>query len=108
MKEIKGAFETNFFSALRLIQTVAPLMAAKTTSSPSEVKGLIVNIGSVNAVVPVPWGGIYASTKAALRNISESLYNELSPIGVRVLLVEPGGIKSNVRIIHLRRSTCGM
>lgn len=71
-------------------------MAVNKTTSHTEVKGLIVNIGSVNGVVPIPWGGIYATTKAALRNLSQSLYNELSPFGIRVMLVEPGGIQSNV------------
>lgn len=96
--EVQAAFQTNFFAPIRLIQRIAPLMATNKTASQSEVKGLIVNIGSINGVVPIPWGGIYASTKAALRNLSQSLYNELSPFGVRVMLVEPGGIQSNVRL----------
>lgn len=96
ISEVQSAFQTNFFAPIRLIQKIAPLMAVNKTTSQTEVKGLIVNIGSVNGVVPIPWGGVYATTKAALRNLSQSLYNELSPFGVRVMLVEPGGIQSNV------------
>lgn len=92
--EVQSAYTTNLFSALRLTQAVVPHMASRSTQ---DTKGLVVNIGSITAVVPVPWGGIYASTKAALRSISETMYMEFQPLGVRVLLVEPGGIKSNVR-----------
>lgn len=93
--EIQSAFNTNFFAVLRLTQAIVPHMAAN-KSVDSGAKGLVVNIGSITAVVPAPWGGIYASTKAALRSISETMHMEFKPIGVRVLLVEPGGIKSNV------------
>lgn len=98
LDEIQSAFSTNFFSVLRLTQAVVPHMVSKSPSSAGTAgtKGLVVNIGSITAIVPAPWGGIYASTKAALRSVSETLHMELQPLGVRVLLVEPGGIKSNV------------
>lgn len=92
--EVQSAFGTNFFSILRLTQVVVPHMASRSIQG---TKGLVINIGSVTAAVPAPWGGIYASTKAALRSVSETMYMEFQPIGVGVLLVEPGGIRSNVR-----------
>ncbi|KAF8310019.1 NAD-binding protein [Clavulina sp. PMI_390] len=91
--EVKAAFETNFFSLLRLTQIVVPHMAA---SSATDTKGLVVNIGSITALVPIPWGGIYAATKAAIKSISEIMHMEFGPLGVKVLLVEPGGIRSNL------------
>lgn len=96
VSKVEFTFQTNFFAPIRIIQKVAPIMATNKSSSSSEAKGLIVNIGSVNGIVPVPWGGIYAASKGALKNLSMSLHNELSPFGVRVLHVEPGGVKTNV------------
>lgn len=95
IEEAQSAFSTNFFSVLRLTKAVVPHMASRSTPG---TKGLVVNIGSITAIVPVPWGGVYASTKAAIRSVSETMHMEFQPLGVRVLLVEPGGIRSNVRI----------
>lgn len=97
INEVQSAFATNFFSVLRLTQVVVPHMASRSIQG---TKGLVINIGSVTAAVPAPWGGIYASTKAALRSVSETMYMEFQPIGVGVLLVEPGGIRSNVCTLH--------
>lgn len=45
---------------------------------------------------PLPWVGIYASSKAAIRNLTEVLYLECRPFNIKVILVEPGGIKSTM------------
>lgn len=42
--------------------------------------------------------GLYAATKSALRAVTETLYSECKPLGVDVMLIEPGGVKSNVRL----------
>ncbi|KAF8308408.1 NAD-binding protein [Clavulina sp. PMI_390] len=93
LNEVKSAFDINLFSILRLTQAVVPYMAA---SSAPVTKGLVVNMGSITAILPLPWGGIYAATKAAVRSISEVMHMEFAPLGVKVLLVEPGAIKSNI------------
>ena len=45
---------------------------------------------------PIPWGGIYAATKAALHSLSEPLYMECKPLHIHVLLLAPGAVKSNI------------
>ena len=45
---------------------------------------------------PVPWSGIYSSTKAAVHSITDVLYMECTPLNINVLLVSPGGVKSNI------------
>jgi NAD(P)-dependent dehydrogenase (short-subunit alcohol dehydrogenase family) len=57
--------------------------------------GTIVNVSSVGGRVAFPLGSLYHATKFAVEGLSESLGYELAPIGVRVKLVEPGGIATD-------------
>ncbi|WP_437523750.1 SDR family oxidoreductase [Sorangium sp. So ce726] len=76
-------FETNFFGPLRMIRAVLPSMRARR-------QGVIVNVSSAAGFIALPGDGIYAATKFALVGMSEALYHETKPFGVRVRVVEPG------------------
>lgn len=86
--EIKQLYETNFFGVIRVTQAVLPIMRAQRT-------GRIVNISSGAGRVGYPGGSAYVSTKFALEGLSESMAYELEPFGIRVVLVEPGVIRTN-------------
>jgi len=88
---IRKAFETNTFGAIRMAQCVVPHMA-------KHGSGLIINIGSVVGEIPTPWNGIYSGTKAALHLISDSLAYECKSLNdnIKVMLVAPGAVRSNV------------
>jgi short-subunit dehydrogenase len=58
--------------------------------------GLIVNISSILGLVPAPFMGVYASTKHALEGLSESLDHEVRAFGIRVVLIEPHFIRTNL------------
>ena len=86
--EFKEQFETIFFSIIRLIQKVAPIMR-------KQGSGNIVNISSVAGRIGFPVSPAYISSKFALEGLSESLRFELMPFGINVIIIEPGVIKTN-------------
>lgn len=87
IERVKDQYETNFFGPFRLMQSVLPTMR-------KNGNGTIVNISSSEFFYPHPGAGLYASTKWALEGISEALNAEVSAFGVRVLLVEPGAMRT--------------
>ena len=88
IEELRAIFETNCFAALRLSQAVLPAMRKQRS-------GTIVNVGSVAGVIAVPMDGAYSATKFALRAMSRSMRMEVAPFGVRVVLVEPGIVRTD-------------
>jgi NAD(P)-dependent dehydrogenase (short-subunit alcohol dehydrogenase family) len=86
--EIKAQFETNFFGAIRVIQYVLPIMRKQRS-------GVIVNISSIGGRIAFPFSPSYASTKFALEGLSEALQYEVDQFGIKVILVEPGIIRTN-------------
>lgn len=87
--ELRRQFKTNVIGLSALTRAVVPHMIKRK-------KGKIVNMSSVSGVLPTPFAGAYCSTKAALTAFSDSLRMELAPFGIKVITVQPGGIKSNL------------
>ncbi len=56
--------------------------------------GKIVNISSIGGKLAAPFGGWYHASKFALEGLSDSLRNEVRPFGIDIIVIEPGGIKS--------------
>ena len=88
MDEIRRQFETNFFGVIRVMQSVLPLMR-------KQKFGIIVNISSGAGRFGYPSGSAYVSTKFAIEGLSESIAYELDQFGIKVILIEPGVIKTN-------------
>ena len=80
-------FETNVFGAMRLCQLVLPGMRA-------QGGGRIVNLSSMGAHLVFPGGGWYHATKYALGALSDALRFEVAGFGVKVVLIEPGLIRT--------------
>ena len=89
IEEIKAQYETNLFGLIRTTQTVIPIMR-------KQKSGAIVNISSGAGRFGYPGGSAYVSTKFAVEGLSESMAYELEPFGIKVILVEPGVIKTNI------------
>lgn len=88
LDEIRNQFETNFFGVLNITKKVIPIMR-------SQKSGTIINISSGAGQVGFPGISAYVSTKFAVEGFSESLTYELSPFGIKVIIIEPGVIKTN-------------
>lgn len=92
--EIESVYATNLFAVIRLCQTFMPLLR--------QSNGTIVQIGSVAGCFPYAWGSVYNASKAALHSYSSALRVEVAPLGVHVITVVTGGVKS--RISRVSRS----
>lgn len=85
--EARRQFEVNVFGLARLVQLVLPTMRAAKS-------GTIVNIGSIAGRMWMPFGSWYHATKYSLEALSDALRVEVAPFGVRVVLVQPGAIRT--------------
>ena len=86
--DFKKQFETNFFSIVKIIKKVSPIMR-------NQNSGIIVNVSSVIGRMGLPGFPAYVSTKYALEGLSECLRYELGQFGIKVTLIEPGAVKTN-------------
>jgi NAD(P)-dependent dehydrogenase (short-subunit alcohol dehydrogenase family) len=97
--EIRSTFEANFFGAVALIRAVLPGMRARRS-------GTIINMSSVGGIRAFPGVGYYNAAKFAIEGISESLRREVGPLGIKVLVVEPGSFRTHAGSAAYR--TAGM
>src|SRR5579871_2131101 len=79
-------FEVNFWAVLAMVQAFTPLLV--------QSKGTIVNISSLGAIVHYPYIGLYNCSKAAVTTASDTLRLELQPLGVKVVTVMVGMVRS--------------
>lgn len=87
IEEVRAIFETNFFATFILTQEILPLMR-------SQKEGHIVQISSHGGVKAFAGFGIYNASKFALEGFSEALAQEISPLGIRLTIVEPGPFRT--------------
>ncbi len=95
--EIHRQFETNTFGPLRLAQLVLPTMRA-------QHGGRIVNVSTMGGRVAIPFTGLYNGSKFALEGMSDALRIETRPFGIHVILVEPGGVRTNFNSVATQRA----
>jgi NAD(P)-dependent dehydrogenase (short-subunit alcohol dehydrogenase family) len=87
-EDVRRLFDTNFFGAVALIKALLPGMRGRRS-------GAIVNISSIGATVCPPGSGYYAAAKSAIEGMTGSLRKELAPLGIRAIVVEPGGFRTD-------------
>ncbi len=88
LDEIRNQFETNFFGVLNITKKIIPIMRLQKS-------GTIINVSSGAGQVGFPGISAYVSTKFAIEGFSESLMYELFPYGIKVVIIEPGVLKTN-------------
>ena len=100
ISDARYQLEVNVFGAARLTQLVLPHMRQQRS-------GKIINISSIGGKFAAALGGWYHASKFALEALSDSLRNEVKQFGIDVVVIEPGGIKSewsNIAIEKIGRA----
>lgn len=87
--DLRAQFETNVFGLMALTRALLPAMIARGS-------GRIVNVSSVSGRVPAPVLGAYHASKYAIEALSDALRMELAPLGIQVVIVEPGTIRTEL------------
>ena len=88
LDEWRRIFEVNLFGHVAVTQALLPALVRS--------KGRVVNITSMSGKLSMAGYGPYASSKFAMEAMSDALRNELAPDGVQVVVVEPGGVKTEM------------
>jgi NADP-dependent 3-hydroxy acid dehydrogenase YdfG len=86
-EQIRRQFDVNVFGLGQMTQAVLPLMRAQES-------GTIVNIASIVGKVSLPFAGWYSASKHAVEALSDALRLEVKPFGIKVIVIEPGAIKT--------------
>ena len=86
--QVRRMFEINVFGLSRMIHAALPGMRKRR-------KGFIVNFSSIGGFVSFPATGYYHATKYAVEGLSEALWQEVEPLGIKVMLVEPSGFRTD-------------
>ena len=87
-KEVRRMFEINVFGMSRMIQAALPGMRRRR-------KGFIINISSLAGLRSAPALGFYNATKFAVEGLSGALLQEVEPLGIHVMVVEPSGFRTD-------------
>jgi short-subunit dehydrogenase len=94
LTDVRSVFEVNVFAMLGLAQQVLPLMRERGS-------GTIVNIGSTGGRFTTPGAGAYHMSKYSVEALSLALGAEVRPFGVRVVLIEPTGVRTGFSTAQL-------
>jgi NAD(P)-dependent dehydrogenase (short-subunit alcohol dehydrogenase family) len=86
---LRSLLELNFYAPVAVVRAALPHLRAQRS-------GTVVNVSSYLGQLSAPGVGAYAASKFALEGMSEALAAEVAPFGVRVLIVEPGGFRTNI------------
>lgn len=94
MEGVKELFNTNFLGPVCLIKEVLSEMRKRKPSA-------IINISSLGALTCNGGSGYYSASKSALEKMSISLRDEVEPLEIKVMIVEPGPFRTNFRVSHI-------
>ena len=90
-EDLRRQYETNVIAPVAMTRAALPLLRAAVAA---HGRALVVNVGSIVGILTTPFAGAYCSSKAAVHSLSDALRMELAPFGIRVVMVQPGGVRS--------------
>jgi NAD(P)-dependent dehydrogenase (short-subunit alcohol dehydrogenase family) len=86
--QVNELFDTNFFGMVNMIKEALPGMR-------KQKSGTIFNVSSIASRFSMPGSGYYSATKFAIEGMSSALSKELAPLGIRVVVIEPGAFRTD-------------
>lgn len=96
-EEMRKIFDTNFFGTVNMIQAVLPGMR-------KHKSGTIMNLSSIGGRFGPVGSGYYSATKFAMEGMSDALRKEVGPLGIRVIVIEPGSFRTDFAGRSLNKS----
>ncbi len=90
-EDLRQQYETNVIAPVAMTRAALPLLRAAVAE---KGRATLVNIGSIVGLFTTPFAGAYCSSKAAVHSLSDALRMELRPMGIDVVTVQPGGVRS--------------
>lgn len=96
-EDTERLFHTNFWGPIALMKAVLPQMRRNHS-------GAIINVSSIAAIRTAPGSGYYAASKCALEGLSDGLRAETAPLGIKVMVVEPGAFRTDFAGCSLTQS----
>ncbi|HBH24310.1 MAG TPA: short-chain dehydrogenase/reductase [Cytophagales bacterium] len=88
-EDVRKIFETNIIGVMQMCSAVMPVMRKLGG-------GKIINVSSIGSAMGLPYRGVYSGSKAALDIITEALRVEADPQNIKVALVHPGDVKTEI------------
>jgi NAD(P)-dependent dehydrogenase (short-subunit alcohol dehydrogenase family) len=104
LEDIRAVFDVNVFGMMAVTIALLPLLG---TNPVRRQPGRIINISSIEGKVASPFISTYATTKHAIEGFSSALRRELQLFGIKVIIVAPGGIQSEMFRKHQVPSLAG-
>ena len=88
IEKAKAMFDVNVWGLVAVTQAFAPFIIA--------AQGMIINVSSIATMVRAPWMSLYGASKSAMDMASETLRHEMEPLGVKVMTVVTGVVKTQI------------
>jgi len=86
-------YETNVIAPMLVTRAAVPLL--RTSFKQDGKNPIVANVGSIVGITATPFAGAYCSSKAAIHSLSDTLRMELAPLGIDVVMIQPGGVQSS-------------
>ena len=91
-EDLRRQYETNVIAPAIVTGRAVPLLRAAVAQSG---RAVVANVGSIVGLFTTPFAAAYCSSKAAVHSITDALRMELAPFGIRVVSIQPGGVRSS-------------
>jgi NAD(P)-dependent dehydrogenase (short-subunit alcohol dehydrogenase family) len=90
--DLRRQYETNVIAPVAVTRAFLPLLR---NAAARNGMAVVANVGSIVGLFATPFAGAYCSSKAALHSLSDALRMELAPFAIRVVTIQPGGVRSS-------------